>query len=197
MLLLLLGYGLAQEVSGPACPAEVEALPAVSWLEPEDRRLQGEALIVVLKSSRRVGLYSGGKLADEGACWPIGLGGAPEGHKRREGDQRTPEGWYRSSDKPASRYYGAIAVHYPNAADAAAGVADGRIDAATRRQIEAALARDEKPPQGTALGGEILIHGGGSWTDWTLGCVAMDNDELDDLRARLPAGKRTDILILP
>ena len=60
-----------------------------------------------------------------------------------------------------------------------------------------ALAANKKPPQRTPLGGEILIHGGGSASDWTLGCVAMDNAHIDALRATLPNDMVTEVLILP
>jgi murein L,D-transpeptidase YafK len=154
-------------------------------------------VIVVRKAARRLGLYRGGALV-EGACWEIALAaGYPAGHKTREGDLRTPEGWYRTSDKPNSSFYGAIAVHYPGVEDARTGERDGAITGRQRAAIEAALAAGMKPPQATALGGEILIHGGGAGSDWTLGCVAVEDAELDVLRARLPAGMATDVLILP
>ena len=47
------------------------------------------------------------------------------------------------------------------------------------------------------MGGEILLHGGGGQSDWTLGCIAMDNDQLDILRAELPRDMKTTVLILP
>lgn len=189
----------------PDCPASVQALPASPHLTASDPRLGGGDLIVVLKEKRRIGLYEGGKLAqtpDGAACWPIALGvtmlGAhPEGPKVKQGDRKTPEGWYRTSDKPSSQFYAAIAVHYPNAADADRGVTQGLITRSQRDSIVAALKRDQKPNQNTALGGEILIHGGGSASDWTLGCVAMDDADIDALRAQLPKGLRTDVLILP
>jgi len=184
-----MGAEVSQPTSG--CPATAADIP------DEDPRLSGEVVIVVFKEARRLGLYSGGVLRD-GACWRVALArGYPAGHKQREGDKKTPEGWYRTSDKPGSSFYGAIAVHYPNAADAAAGEADGRINTSQRAAIDEALGKGWKPPQQTPLGGEILIHGGGSALDWTLGCPAMDNAELDTLRAALPAGMATDALILP
>lgn len=197
VLLMLCAWASEPVSPAPVCPVTVADLPAATWLDPADPRLRGDDLVVVLKSQRALGLYAGGVLAPGESCWRVGLGGAPEGHKRREGDNRTPEGWYRSSDKPASRFYAAIAVHYPNHDDAAAGERAGTIDAATRRRIQDALRVGEKPPQYTALGGEILIHGGGSWTDWTLGCVALDDRDLDALRAQLPSGMATQVLILP
>ncbi len=192
LLSLLLATGLSAE---PTCPATSAALPRSSHVTADDPRLMGDGLVVVLKQARRVALYQEGSLA---GCWRAALAsGYPAGPKREQGDMKTPEGWYRSSDKPWSSFYGAIAVHYPNAEDARVGREAGRIDAATEASIVEALARDAKPPQQTALGGEILLHGGGSLFDWTLGCVALEDDELDTLRALLPAGLRTDVLILP
>jgi hypothetical protein len=185
-------------LAAPLCAGAVSGCPATTADIPDgDPRLGGEDVIVVFKGERRLGLYSGGALRD-GACWEIALArGYPAGHKQREGDKKTPEGWYTTSDKPGSKFYGAIAVHYPGAADAAAGEADGRITPGQRRAIDEALAAGLKPPQQTPLGGEILIHGGGAAADWTLGCVAMDNDDLDTLRAALPQGMAADVLILP
>jgi hypothetical protein len=175
----------------PPCPAS---------LADGDPRLFGPATLVAWKADRRIGLYRQGKLATlEGApaCFPMGLApGSPPGPKREEGDLKTPEGWYRTSDKPTSRFAHAIAVHYPNADDAAAGLAAGLIDARTAARITSALRAGHKPPQDTALGGEILVHAGGAW-DWTLGCVALDDEDLLTLRAGLPAGMATDLLMLP
>lgn len=188
----------ATPAAEPPCPTTTAALASLhpDRLDAADPRLQGSDLVVVRKSARRVMRYDQGLLA-EGACWQTGLGFAPEGHKTVEGDGRTPEGFYTTSDKPWSQFYGAIAVHYPNAEDAEAAHADGRISAATKRSILASLSQGEKPNQNTAMGGEILLHGGGGSSDWTLGCVALDNADLDTLRAALPRSMKTTVLILP
>ncbi|MFT5682737.1 MAG: murein L,D-transpeptidase YafK [Myxococcota bacterium] len=180
------------------CPTAAVALAALypDTLDAADPRLQRTDLVVVRKAARRVMLFDRGALV-ESACWRTGLGFAPEGHKTVEGDGRTPEGFYTTSDKPWSQFYGAIAVHYPGEADAEAAQADGRISTATKRGILASLARGEKPDQNTGMGGEILLHGGGGSSDWTLGCVALDNGDLDILRAALPRGMKTTVLILP
>jgi murein L,D-transpeptidase YafK len=161
-------------------------------LESADPRAAGPAVIVVDKSARWLGLYrDGGLVTVDGAplCARVALApGASVGTKEREGDRRTPEGWYRTSDKPTSSFAGAIAVHYPSAEDAARGLAAGLVDAPIAAQIRAAEVSGRKPPQATALGGEILIHGGGSTSDWTLGCVALEDADLARLRAALPAG---------
>ena len=205
--LLSTGVGAAPATVTPtpvappvSCPTSMAALALPGWIDAADGRLQSKHLVVVLKGARRVFRSQGGRLLrvdGMAACWPMGLGPTPIGHKYSEGDGKTPQGWYRSSDKPWSSFYGAIAVHYPNADDAKAALADGRINAATASQITQALTTHKKPPQTTPLGGEILIHGGGAASDWTLGCIAMDNPDLDQLRASLPADQVTDVLVLP
>ena len=64
---------------------------------------------------------------------------------------------------------------YPNADDATRALEEGQIDEATYRRIVRAQERGICPPWDTPLGGEIYIHGRGSSSDWTLGCVALDD----------------------
>ncbi len=179
----------ASTARAASCPVTVDAVPT----DTDDRRLRGEHVIVVAKSERRLWLYESGSLA---GCWSIALGFDPVGDKAREGDGRTPEGWYRTSDKPWSAFDGAIAIHYPNRDDADRAVEQGTIGRRTRRRILEALREGKPPPQKTAMGGEVLIHGGGSRSDWTLGCVALTDADLAELRERLPRSKRADMLIL-
>ena len=189
---------LAAVVAAPACPSSVKALALPPGVEAS--RLQGSHLIVVLKGARRILRMNQGKLLetkDGPACWPIGLGFAPTGTKAVEGDGRTPEGLYATSDKPWSQYYAAIAVHYPGPHDLEEAIQAGRLDAATADSVRAAHQRGEKPPQKTPVGGEILIHGGGASKDWTLGCVAMEDKDIDRLRSTLPKDMVTEVLILP
>jgi murein L,D-transpeptidase YafK len=181
-------------VAADPCPPTVAQLA-----QPPDPRLGGPKVIVLQKSLRRLCLYEHGALSvvdGVAGAWPVGTGGV-EGPKRRQGDRRTPEGWYRTADKPASQFAGAIRIDYPNADDARAALADGVIDAATARRIEAASAAGTQPPQDTPMGGLILFHGGGASTDWTLGCVALDDADRDALRARLGTGQRAWALLLP
>src|SRR5688500_4042857 len=120
------------------CPADVGALPPGPYTAL-DPRLRGAAVVVAVKEARRIGLYRDGVLVD-GACWPVALGvlddgTVPTGPKRRRGDRKTPEGWYRTSDRPWSRFHGALTLSYPNEADADRGLAAGLIDGATRDRI--------------------------------------------------------------
>ena len=187
---------------GPPGPACASTAAEVSGIDATDPRVSAPHLVVVQKAARTVQVFHGGQAVsgagvDGRACYRVGLGFDQAGHKQKEGDGRTPEGWYRTSDKPWSSFYAAIAVHYPNAADARQGAADGRIPGPTRDRIVAADRAGDKPPQTTALGGEILLHGGGSSTDWTLGCIALDDADIDDLRRHLPTDQRALVRILP
>jgi murein L,D-transpeptidase YafK len=178
-----------------AAPATSDCWPSVDALALDDPRLRGAAVIVVRKDARRLQVFSNGTNV---ACFPIALAnGYVPGHKQRRGDLRTPEGWYRTSDRPWSQFYGAITVHYPRATDAARGLAAGLIDAAQRDAIAAAERAGVAPPMNTALGGQIVLHGGGSQLDWTLGCIALDNADIDVVRGLLPASMATDLLVLP
>lgn len=176
------------------CALAIDDVAAFEGVRTDDPRLRRGALVVVRKAARRLVLF------DEGQpmlCLRVALGFAPTGHKQIQGDGRTPEGWYRLSDKPWSSFDNAIAINYPNAIDAVAAAADGRIRGGTRDRILADLKAGRMPPQSTSLGGAVLIHGGGSVQDWTLGCVALDDTDLLALRRALPTGMRANLLVVP
>ena len=184
------------------CVETVEELPEHYSYRKDNPYLQSDHLIVVLKEARRLMLFQDGKLRHNRTggspdCWRIGLGSSPVFDKVAEGDGRTPEGWFRTSDKPWSSFYGAIAVHYPSERHASQAFSANRITKSTHDRIVGALKKDSLPPQKTTLGGDILLHGGGSSSDWTLGCIALANHDLDELRSLLPKGMKTWILILP
>lgn len=136
---------------------------------PNDAPLPPDARIthlVVEKQARKMLAYSEGRLMK---TYDISLGFAPEGHKQFEGDGKTPEGRYHINERnPHSGYHKNLGISYPNAAD--------------RRHAEA---------QGKSPGGLIKIHGlpngkGGIGRlhlqkDWTEGCIAVTNEEIDEL----------------
>lgn len=145
-------------------------------------------VVVVWKAERRMGLYEDGALVrpDDGArCFPVALGAAPVGDKTRQGDERTPVGWFRITHKnPKSSFHLSLGINYPDAAHARAGHAAGTVSSATRDRIVLADQKRGMPPRDTRLGGDIYLHGGGSQPeDWTDGCVAVANDHMDLLYA--------------
>ena len=109
----------------------------------------------------------------------IALGKQPEGHKRREGDGRTPEGnYYICLKRKEGRYGPALGLSYPSAGDAAGACRDGSLDPSLLPLFEEAERLRKRPPWGTPLGGEIYLHGGGSERDWTAGCIALNDDDM-------------------
>ncbi|UWR22496.1 murein L,D-transpeptidase family protein [Sulfitobacter sp. S190] len=131
--------------------------------------------IVVNKSSREMFLLHEGKVLES---YDVKLGFAPEGHKETEGDGRTPEGVYRINRRnPNSRFHLSLGISYPNAEDIAKAQALG------------------KPP-----GGDIFIHGQKNPLrrdrgDWTWGCIAVSNKQMEDIYAMVRDG--TPIAINP
>jgi hypothetical protein len=135
--------------------------------------------ITVLKSRRLLYLYSGDAIAQ---IYRIGLGFNPVGDKVRQGDGRTPEGdFYICLKNPNSDFTLSLQLSYPCSSHAKRGFDEGLISAAEYEAIEHALRELATPPQNTALGGSICIHGSGSGSDWTLGCVALDDEDIKEL----------------
>lgn len=153
--------------------------------------------ILIKKSERKLYLYeiNGGKERLR-KTYQIALGNTPTGHKRQQGDGRTPEGEYYITHKNSkSNYYLSLGVSYPNISDADAGLKNGLITKAQHEAIASAIRAKGKPPQNTKLGGDIFIHGGGKTNDWTLGCVALENEDIKELFDLLPA--KTPVKIVP
>jgi murein L,D-transpeptidase YafK len=131
-------------------------------------------LIVIHKARREMLLLRGESIL---RAYRIALGRDPVGHKFQEGDGRTPEGRYTIDRRnPKSRYHLSLHISYPDATDAA-------------RAQEAGV-----PP-----GGDIMIHGVGTAlpasADWTQGCIAVTNEEMDEIWRLVPEG--TPIVIHP
>ena len=133
--------------------------------------------IRVIKSARSMELFSGEQLVH--TIRGIQLGDAPQGHKRFQGDERTPEGRYTIDyGNPGSSYHLSLHISYPSAQDEA-------------------FART----QGRSPGGLIFIHGqpnslpaGRIPGDWTDGCIAVSNEEIEALWGAVGDGTPIDIL---
>lgn len=143
-----------------------QAQEAPRWPPPLLPAAQQADAIHVYKAQRRMELLREGRVI---ATYRIVLGGAPVGHKRQQGDQRTPEGDYRITYRNGrSRFHLSLRVSYPNEAD--------------RKQAAA---------RGVDPGGDIMIHGAtpeGSQTDWTEGCIAVTNTDMEAIWQRVPIG---------
>ncbi len=140
-------------------------------------RGEGRMEIEIRKSARELTLTQDGR---EAYRCRVGLGPNAKGPKQKSGDGRTPEGTYRIClVKEPGKYGRSLGLSYPGEHDARAGFLRGDIDRATLEAILLAHAQKRRPPWGTALGGEIYLHEGGSATDWTQGCVALDAADMD------------------
>lgn len=134
--------------------------------------------VLVLKKERTLELLRQGKPIK---TYKVALGGDPVGPKARQGDHKTPEGIYvLDSRNPHSQFYKSIHISYPSARDRAAARKNG------------------VPP-----GGDVFVHGspkGYSWVgashrlkDWTDGCIAVTNEEIDEIWRAVPDGTPIEI----
>ncbi|WP_444995589.1 L,D-transpeptidase family protein [Aliikangiella sp. IMCC44359] len=132
-------------------------------------------LVKLDKSEQKMYLLNGNKLIK---VYYVALGANPKGHKQQEGDERTPEGMYVLDFKnEASSFYRAMHVSYPN-------------------QQDIALAKEK----GVSPGGFIMVHGqknGLGWLawmmqlfNWTDGCIALTNSEMDEFMNLVDVGTK-------
>ncbi len=124
----------------------------------------------------------------------IGRNGA--GEKNHRGDDITPLGSYRIgwiNEKSAFRKF--FGLTYPSVEHADVALRKGKIDLDTYESIARAHLSGDVPPQNTGLGGQIGIHGLGSGSlsihrsmNWTHGCIALTNDQIDQLSRWIEKG---------
>jgi len=151
-----------------------------------------DARLVVRKSARKLEVYDGEKHVK---TFQMVLGFTPNGDKEVEGDGKTPEGeFYVFTKNPESRFHLSLGVSYPGKDDAARGLKQKLISQTEHDEIVTALDEKRMPPQKTKLGGEIYIHGGGTASDWTVGCVALKDEEITELFDAIPVGTRVSIM---
>jgi len=153
------------------------------WVESPDAKSPQEEpadRILIEKAARKLTLYRGQNVV---RTYRVALGNHPTGRKQCQGDKRTPEGRYIIDGRnKGSRYHRSLHISYPNAADR---------DAAKRLKCNP--------------GGDIMIHGltnGYGWVgklhttvDWTLGCIAVTNQEIEEIWNLVPNG--TPVVINP
>lgn len=173
-------------VPPPWGPTAAQATAEARRRLPQRPPVPGERVVLIRKADRVLALYRDGHLA---AVYPVALGLRNQGHKEREGDGRTPEGtYYICTRNENSGFHLFLGLSYPSDTDAEAGYQAGRVTKAQRDAIVAAVRARQRPPWDTPLGGEVGIHGGGTGIDWTAGCVAMENQAVEELWAVLKLG---------
>ena len=138
----------------------------------------GVDLVKVDKSERKMYLYEGDEVLK---VYRVAFGANPKGHKQREGDKRTPEGEYALDyKKEDSSFYRAMHISYPNEQD-----------------------KQNAKGLGFHPGGFIMVHGQRNWLgwlapltqqfNWTNGCIALTNSEMDEFMGLVKVGTRIHI----
>jgi len=150
---------------------------ALIWPRPPLPPIAGPVeRIVIDKSARQLQVIVGGRVA---RSFRVSLGFAPEGDKRRQGDGRTPEGLFQIDRRNGeSAYHLSLGLNYPRPSDRARAAAEG-VDP----------------------GGDIFIHGQPNLVpdsvtlphDWTAGCIALSNAEIEVLWQAVPLGTPVEI----
>jgi murein L,D-transpeptidase YafK len=174
MLALLLSLAQAAD------PVPIEAITLHAAVEKAGLTLPLKGVRLVLdKSDRRLELWSGKTFVK---AYLVGLGTAPEGDKVRQGDRKTPDGDFHIVNRnDKSSFHLFLGISYPNTEDADRGLAAGLVTAEEAQLIREADTAVRVPPWNTDLGGKIGIHGGGAGVDWTWGCIAVEDFEVDEL----------------
>lgn len=171
----------ARLVSEEEAAAQTQTIVDLPPPIPIQSPLKGEAplpapeavKIVIKKNERRLLLYQKGELLK---MFPVDLGKNPSGPKVYQGDMRTPEGDYfivEKKDIGQTKFYLALVLNYPNEADRL------RYDWAVKKGYL---------PKDIGIGGLIEIHGEGVGFDWTQGCIALDNPQMQELFRKIPVG---------
>ncbi|HEY5994580.1 MAG TPA: L,D-transpeptidase family protein [Gallionellaceae bacterium] len=165
-------------------------LSALLIFPPATRQATAAELLV--HKEKRSLTYTDGTVTRD---FKVSLGFTPTGPKLEQGDGKTPEGVYYIAHKnPNSSFHLSLGVSYPNVDDAQAGLRAKLISKKEYAAIVQAIRQHRMPPQNTRMGGAIYIHGGGSQSDWTWGCIALNNEDIDFLYQHVKAGDKVTIL---
>jgi murein L,D-transpeptidase YafK len=154
--------------------------------------------IQVIKSKRLLLIKHGSKVEKE---FRVASGKGGKGDKRKLGDRKTPVGIYRIVElKDSEKFHRFLRLSYPNVKDAIYGLRNKMITRAEFDAIVAAARSGVIPPQDTPLGGAIGIHGLGDesgdrlylhlGTDWTEGCIALTNEQVEEVMKYVDVGTK-------
>ncbi len=152
-------------------------------------------LVVIRSANQLLVTKNGGTLR----TFNVAFGSGGSKAKLRTGDRTTPKGrYYISKIRSSERFHVFMQINYPNLDDADRGLASNLITVEQYNAILHAHLSGKLPPQNTALGGAIGIHGIGNETkdkleihqiaNWTQGCIALRNHEVDELSRYITVG---------
>lgn len=148
--------------------------------------------LVIHKARHCLELREGGSLLK---VFPVALGHRGLADKRRSGDHLTPEGrFYVCTRNERSRFHLFLGLSYPHEPAVRRGLAEGLLTRAQHDSVLRQLRRRDCPDWNTALGGAVGIHGGGIGAEWTWGCIALENEAIEELWLACPVGTPVEIL---
>ncbi len=179
------------KVCGCVCVGVVAAVVAGHIRPASGRESTNDGTVIQIWKSRHELLLE--QQGQPPRSFRVALGLNPEGDKLVRGDNRTPNGQYYICEKrPSSRFRRFLGISYPNIEDADKAFERKLITAEEWVDIFAANVRLSVPPFRTALGGRVGIHGYGGRqvlpVDWTEGCIAVSDRDIDYLYDRVSIG---------
>lgn len=179
----------------PEKPAQLGAQRSIgAYLQENHLTSLPELEIVIHKKNHTLSLYQKNRLLKS---YAVSLGDSGPEAKRVAGDHKTPEGYFYIVQKqllnPIDLFLGSrwLRIGYPNSIDAARGIQQGLLSQSEFEAIVAAFGQRSLPPQQTALGGGVGIHGGSGGAntgDWTWGCIGLANRDVEDFYDYVPQG---------
>lgn len=181
---LILGILALHPAFSPMCKATAQADDV--WVMIDT----GTLTLSVMQGERPLRVFENIAIGSNGATW-----------QKQTMDEKTPLGDFRiRAVRNNSRFHLFLAIDYPTMEHARRALEEGRISPGEYQAVKAAWTRGETPPQTTGLGGFIGIHGVGagdievhSRFNWTNGCVAITNEEIDELARLVGIGTRVTI----
>jgi len=198
---VLFRFTLALFLLAVLSPAPDYPVNGTSSLSRVLQTLEGWPYLVISKSRQVLTLYKG--MTPVRSYRAVFGGGVGDGDKQMSGDRRTPEGeFYICSMNHSKRFYKFMGLSYPGLKHAGQGLRSGLISIQEYLNIDAAIREGRQPPWETRLGGAIGIHGrilngpalSLSPENWTDGCIALANEDVDELFGVVSLG--TPVVIL-
>jgi len=174
-------------------------LSLLVWQQPV--KATGNYELVIKRSEKRLLIQKDGEVL---RSFHVALGSGGRKAKMKSGDRLTPLGKYHITQvRDSDRFHLFIQLDYPSVRDAITALKEDRISKAQYRKILDAHIFGNLPPQNTPLGGAIGIHGIGVETkdkleiheiaDWTKGCIALRNEEIEQLTKYISKGTQVTI----
>ena len=184
-------------------PGPDAQFPRLAALAAKISSTSGELRVVIQKSRYVLTLYKG--MTPVKSYWAVFGKGYAGGDKRVMGDKRTPEGeFYICTINHSKRFYKFIGISYPGIKHAVYGLQQGIITPSQYTEIKKANEERRQPPWETGIGGGGGVHGRGpdlalirapDLLNWTDGCIALDNADVDEIFSVVSLG--TPVTIVP